>query len=131
MSRKRQRKDMMKAESQPTQASAKQSDSAKAASPVKGPTLSPLLVLLSAPSGGGKTTLGQQLLATRPDMSVRNVAVTVGFDDVSYFHRAFAAQFHMTPLVLGRAFSGPVLPVRRPRNHRLTPPIFTASSTAE
>jgi guanylate kinase len=30
---------------------------------------SPLLVLISAPSGGGKTTLCQQLLATRPGMT--------------------------------------------------------------
>src|SRR5438445_2720734 len=30
---------------------------------------SPLLVLISAPSGGGKTTLCQQLLAARPDMA--------------------------------------------------------------
>jgi len=30
---------------------------------------SPLLILISAPSGGGKTTLCQQLLATRPDMT--------------------------------------------------------------
>ena len=30
---------------------------------------SPLLVLISAPSGGGKTTLCQQLLATRPKMT--------------------------------------------------------------
>src|ERR1041385_8517518 len=29
----------------------------------------PLLVIVSAPSGGGKTTLCQQLLAARPDMS--------------------------------------------------------------
>jgi len=36
---------------------------------VKGPTLSPLLVLISAPSGGGKTTLCQQLLEARPDMT--------------------------------------------------------------
>jgi guanylate kinase len=33
------------------------------------PATSPLLVLVSAPSGGGKTTLCQQLLATRPDMT--------------------------------------------------------------
>ena len=33
------------------------------------PTLSPLLVLVSAPSGGGKTTIGQQLLAARPSMA--------------------------------------------------------------
>ena len=37
--------------------------------PMKIATLSPLLVLLSAPSGGGKTTLGQQLLQARPDMA--------------------------------------------------------------
>jgi guanylate kinase len=29
----------------------------------------PLLILISAPSGGGKTTLSQQLLAARPDMT--------------------------------------------------------------
>jgi guanylate kinase len=34
-----------------------------------GPTPSPLLVLISAPSGGGKTTLCQQLLAARPQMA--------------------------------------------------------------
>src|ERR1022692_1028343 len=32
-------------------------------------SLSPLLVVISAPSGGGKTTLCQQLLAARPDMT--------------------------------------------------------------
>jgi guanylate kinase len=31
--------------------------------------ISPLLILISAPSGGGKTTLCQQLLAARPDMT--------------------------------------------------------------
>src|SRR3989475_6201516 len=30
---------------------------------------SPLLVLISAPSGGGKTTICQQLLAARPQMT--------------------------------------------------------------
>jgi guanylate kinase len=34
-----------------------------------GPALSPLLVLISAPSGGGKTTLCHQLLTTRPQMT--------------------------------------------------------------
>jgi guanylate kinase len=68
MSRKRQRKDMMNVESQSMQASPKQGG-VKAVAPVKGPTLNPLLVLLSAPSGGGKTTLGQHLLATRLDMT--------------------------------------------------------------
>lgn len=33
------------------------------------PHLSPLLIIISAPSGGGKTTLCQQLLAARPDMA--------------------------------------------------------------
>ena len=34
-----------------------------------GPGPSPLLVVISAPSGGGKTTLCQQLLAARPQMT--------------------------------------------------------------
>ncbi len=33
------------------------------------PNSSPLLIVLSAPSGGGKTTLCQQLLAARPNMA--------------------------------------------------------------
>ncbi len=33
------------------------------------PTTNPLLVLISAPSGGGKTTICQQLLAARPGMT--------------------------------------------------------------
>jgi guanylate kinase len=33
------------------------------------PTINPLLVLISAPSGGGKTTLCQELLAARPQMT--------------------------------------------------------------
>lgn len=33
------------------------------------PQTSPLLILISAPSGGGKTTLCQQLLAARPDIT--------------------------------------------------------------
>jgi guanylate kinase len=35
----------------------------------KVPTTSPLLLLISAPSGGGKTTLCHQLLMTRPEMA--------------------------------------------------------------
>jgi guanylate kinase len=37
--------------------------------PRTGPAVSPLLVLISAPSGGGKTTLCEQLLAARPQMT--------------------------------------------------------------
>src|ERR1035438_5358061 len=37
--------------------------------PRTGTTASPLLVLISAPSGGGKTTLCEQLLAARPQMT--------------------------------------------------------------
>lgn len=37
--------------------------------PQTAPSASPLLVLLSAPSGGGKTTLCQQLLQARPRMA--------------------------------------------------------------
>ena len=33
------------------------------------PVMSPLLVLISAPSGGGKTTICEQLLAARPQMA--------------------------------------------------------------
>ena len=39
------------------------------------PTANPLLIIISAPSGGGKTTLCQQLLAARPDM-VRAITCT-------------------------------------------------------
>jgi guanylate kinase len=39
---------------------------------------SPLLIVISAPSGGGKTTLCQQLLARRPDMT-RAITCTTRF----------------------------------------------------
>jgi len=54
------------------------------------PMVSPLLVLISAPSGGGKTTLCQQLLAARPPMT-RAVTCTTRpprkgeHDGVDYF----------------------------------------------
>src|ERR1041385_1965678 len=41
----------------------------KTARGTKMATTNPLLILLSAPSGGGKTTLCQHLLAARPDMA--------------------------------------------------------------
>lgn len=68
MSRPRRKKDEMKAETQSLPA-ASRSEGRKAEAPVKIATLSPLLVLVSAPSGGGKTTVQQQLLAARPDMT--------------------------------------------------------------
>lgn len=69
MSRKRRAKDTMKTGIQASPSVSKTAGSAKAAPPVKSATLSPLLVLLSAPSGGGKTTVGEQLLAARKDMA--------------------------------------------------------------
>lgn len=71
MSPKRQenKKVKAKAEPKPTPAAPKPSEAPKPHAPMKHPTLSPLLVLISAPSGGGKTTLCQQLLAARPDMT--------------------------------------------------------------
>jgi guanylate kinase len=69
MNRPRRAKDKMNVESQPAPAAPKSSEGAKPEAPVKNAVLSPLLVLLSAPSGGGKTTLGEQLLEARPDMA--------------------------------------------------------------
>jgi guanylate kinase len=67
MNSKRQEKTKMKADVQAT--TAKKGEAVRAENPAKHPTLSPLLVLISAPSGGGKTTLCQQLLAARRDMT--------------------------------------------------------------
>ncbi|MEA2747779.1 MAG: hypothetical protein QOI41_1922 [Myxococcales bacterium] len=39
---------------------------------------------------------------SRPDLSVRAIASEVGFEDPSYFHRAFQAKFWMTPASSGR-----------------------------
>src|SRR5262245_12374344 len=54
------------------------------------PTVTPLLVLISAPSGGGKTTIIERLLAARPQMT-RAVTCTTRaprqgeLDGVHYF----------------------------------------------
>jgi guanylate kinase len=97
MSSKRHRKDTMKVESQSMQTILKPGESAKAVAPVKGPTLSPLLVLLSAPSGGGKTTLCQHLLAARSDMTRAVTCTTreprVGEKDGVDYHFLDAGSF--------------------------------------
>ena len=50
MNSKRQEKSKMKAE---VQAAARKGETVKSENPAKHPTVSPLLVLISAPSGGG------------------------------------------------------------------------------
>ncbi len=57
----------------------------------------PLLILISAPSGGGKTTLCQQLLAARPDMT-RTITCTTrpprpGERDGMDYHFCDAVEF--------------------------------------
>ena len=77
----------------------------------------PLLILISAPSGGGKTTLCQQLLAARPDMT-RAVTCTTRAprpgekNDVDYYfldpadfqRRAQAGEFVEHATVFGRSY---------------------------
>jgi guanylate kinase len=63
-----------------------------------GPAASPLLVLISAPSGGGKTTVCQQLLAARPEMT-RAVTCTTrpvrsGEREGADYYFLDAASFH-------------------------------------
>jgi guanylate kinase len=78
---------------------------------------SPLLVLISAPSGGGKTTLCQQLLATRPEMT-RVVTCTTRpprdgerdgvdyyfLDAVSFLKRVQAGNFLEHATVFGNSY---------------------------
>jgi guanylate kinase len=59
----------MKVETREPQMSAESRDSRGEAPAKAWQTTNPLLVLISAPSGGGKTTLCQQLLAARPQMT--------------------------------------------------------------
>jgi guanylate kinase len=77
----------------------------------------PLLILISAPSGGGKTTLCNQLLASRPDM-VRAVTCTTREprpgekDGVDYYffsaaefeRRLAAGEFIENATVFGRSY---------------------------
>jgi guanylate kinase len=78
---------------------------------------SPLLVLISAPSGGGKTTLCQQLLAARPDMTRAITCTTRALRpgekrDVDYYFldpaefqaRVQAGEFIEHATVFGRSY---------------------------
>jgi guanylate kinase len=78
---------------------------------------SPLLILISAPSGGGKTTLCNQLLASRPDM-VRAVTCTTReprpgekngvdyyfFSAAEFKQRVAAGEFIEHATVFGRSY---------------------------
>jgi AraC-like DNA-binding protein len=43
-----------------------------------------------------------RLAWSRPDLSIREIGAAVGFEDPSYFHRAFLSEFWMTPGQSGR-----------------------------
>jgi guanylate kinase len=78
---------------------------------------SPLLILISAPSGGGKTTLCQQLLAAQPDMA-RAITCTTRpprpgekdgvdyyfFDPAEFQKRVLAGDFIEHATVFGRSY---------------------------
>ena len=77
----------------------------------------PLLVLISAPSGGGKTTLCQQLLAARPDMTRAITCTTRAlrpgekdgvdyyfFDEGEFQGRVQAGEFIEHATVFGRSY---------------------------
>ncbi len=78
---------------------------------------SPLLILISAPSGGGKTTLCQQLLAARPDMTRAITSTTRGprpgerdgvdyyfFTEAEFALRVQAGGFIEHATVFGRSY---------------------------
>ena len=77
----------------------------------------PLLIMISAPSGGGKTTLCQQLLAARPDMTRAITCTTRALrpgekDGVDYYffgpaefdRRVQAGEFIEHATVFGRSY---------------------------
>ena len=59
----------MKPEIREVNRNPEKAEGAAVSEPRNVPALSPLLVVISAPSGGGKTTLCQQLLEARPQMT--------------------------------------------------------------
>src|ERR1700690_3980742 len=81
------------------------------------PNASPLLIVICAPSGGGKTTLCEQLLAARPDMT-RAVTCTTRaprsgeqdgvdyyfFDPADFQRRVQADEFIEHATVFGRSY---------------------------
>ena len=81
------------------------------------PTASPLLIVISAPSGGGKTTLCEQLLAARPDMTRAITCTTRGmrpgekdrfdyyfFEPAEFQRRVQAGEFIEQATVFGRSY---------------------------
>ena len=81
------------------------------------PNASPLLILISAPSGGGKTTLCQQLLAARPNMTRAITCTTRAprpgekdgvdyyfFEPADFQRRAQAGEFVEHATVFGRSY---------------------------
>ena len=55
-----------------------------------------MLIVLSGPSGSGKGTIIKSLLQQRED-TVLSISEQCGFDNLSYFNRAFKTRYLMTP----------------------------------